>query len=460
MKNQIDRRHFLKLSAAATAGLAAPSLLTSCGSTAAPTAAPTSAPVTAPTAAATNPPEPVTLSLWYRYFWEPVKTTFEGFADQFQQKYPHITLEKNLFGDEDYKSTIQVAMASDDPPDLFYGYGGNWLKFMVDEGLVAEVSQYYDQYGWKDRLVDLAADVITIGGKYYSVPTEICTAGIYYNKTIFQEVGIEPAEIVTWDEFLGYCDKIRAAGYLPLVLGDKEGSWSQWWWDYAVARENGNDYRKQVVRGEVPINDKGVVTALERIMTDIFFNPKGYMNEDVNGLDLFGHLGLMASGTVGMTLLHSFVLPQLLPGMMETPYELGFFMYPQVHKDIPIANDLYVEGVQCISAKNPAPDEGAKWLDYMLSQEVQSAWAATSFMPPIAEAEASLPELTRDIYAIVQNYDSFAHLGLEFHPEVTTALYSNIQSIFDRSLTVQQAMDNAQKVAETTPWVGVPQGEA
>jgi ABC-type glycerol-3-phosphate transport system substrate-binding protein len=203
------------------------------------------------------------------------------------------------------------------------------------------------------------------------------------------------------------------------------------------------------------------VAALERIMTDIFFTPKGYMNEGINGLDIFGWLGLMASGTVGMTLLHSFVPPQLLPQLWgDKPFELGFFMYPQVHKEIPIANDLYVEGVQCISAKNPAPDEGAKWLDYMISPEVQSAWAATSFMPTVKGTEGSLPELTKNIYAIVQKYDSFAHLGLVFHPEVTTALYSNIQSVFDRSLTVQQAMDNAQKVAETTPWVGVPQGEA
>jgi ABC-type glycerol-3-phosphate transport system substrate-binding protein len=168
----------------------------------------------------------------------------------------------------------------------------------------------------------------------------------------------------------------------------------------------------------------------------------------------------MASGTVGMTLLHSFVPPQLLPQMMETPYELGFFMYPQVHAGIPIANDLYVEGVQCISAKNPAPDEGAKWLDFMISPEVQSAWAGTSFMPTVKGAEASLPDLTQDIYATVQKYDSFAHLDLEFHPEVVTAIFSNIQAVLNGSLTVQQAMDNAQKVAETTPWVGVPQGEA
>ncbi len=457
MSERMTRRDFFKFSAAVAAGLTAPSVLSACGGTTAPTGAPiaTTVPV-----AATQPPQPVNFSLWYRYFWDPVKTTFEGFTDQFQAKNPNITLEKNFFGDEDYKSTIKVAMASDNPPDLFYGYGGNWLKFLVDEGLVAEVSNYYDRYGWQGKLVDLAARVNTIGGKHYSVPTEICTAGIYTNKAIMEKAGIDPPEVVTWDEFLGYCDKIQAAGFLPLCLGNKEGGWTQWWWDYAVARENGNDYRKQVVRGEVPLNDKGVVSALDRVMKDIFFNPKGYMNEDINGLDIFGWLGLMASGTVGMTLLHSFVPPQLLPGMMQVPFELGFFMYPQVNKSIDIANDLYVEGVQCISAKNPAPDEGAKWLDFMLSPDTQAAWAATSFMPTIKGAEGSLPELTKNISATVSKYDSFAHLDLEFHPEVVTAIFSNIQAVLNGSQTVQQAMDAAQKVADTVPWVGVPQGEA
>jgi ABC-type glycerol-3-phosphate transport system substrate-binding protein len=458
MRKKIHRRDFLKLSAATAAGMAVPSMLAGCGSTPAP-AAPTAAAVE-PTAAVAAAAQPVTFSQWYRYFWEPVKGIFEGFIDDFTAKNPNITIEKNFFGDEDYKSTIKVAMASDDPPDLFYGYGGNWMKFLVEEGLVADVTPYYEQYGWKDRLVDLAADVITIGGKYYSVPTEICTAGIYYNKTIFEKAGIEPTEVVTWDEFLGYCDKIQDAGYLPMCLGNKEGGWTQWWWDYAVARENGNEYRKQVVRGEVPLNDKGVIAGLDRIMADIFFNPKGRMNEGINGLDIFGWLGLMASGTVGMTLLHSFVPPQFLPGMMEEPYELGFFMYPKVHDDIEIANDLYVEGVQAISAKNPAPDEGAKWLDYIIKPEVQSAWAATDFFPTVKGAESSLPDLDQGIYDTVRKYDSFAHLDLEFHPEVVTAIYSNIQAVLNESQTVQEAMDAAQKVAETTPWVGVPQGEA
>lgn len=460
MKQSISRRNFLKMGTAAIASLAAPTLLTGCQSAPTPSPAVSSAATatTAPTPVPTEAPKEVALSLWHRYFWEPTGPTFDGFVEEFTKKYPDITVEKNVFGDEDYKSTIQVAMASDDPPNLFYAYGGNWLKFFVDEGLVADISPYWEQYKWKDRLNERALKGVSYDGKYYAVPTELTTAGIYYNKKIFQEVGIEPPEVPTWEEFLGYCDKIKAAGYLPMCLGDKEDSFAQWWWDYAVVRENGNEYRKKVVRGEVPINDKGVVAALERIMTDIF--RAGNMNDNIVGLDIFGWLGLMAEGKTGMTLIHSFLPPQIIQALMPEPYEFGFFIYPQVHQDIEIANDLYVEGNQCISAKTSEKDEAAKWLDFVISEETQTKWAGISFIPTVKAAESALPPLTKGVYEMVSKYDSFAHLDLVFHPEVKTALFANIQAMLSGAVTEQEAMDTAQAVAEKAPWIGVPQGEA
>ena len=151
MQRSISRRKFLKVGTAALASLATPAFLAGCGSTPAPTSPPSTA-TSAPVPTSPPTPEEVTFSLWSRYFWEPVGPVFEGFVSKFQEKYPNITLENNVMGDSDYQSTIRVAMASDDRPDPFYAYGGNWLKFFVDEGLVADVTPYWEQYGWKDCL--------------------------------------------------------------------------------------------------------------------------------------------------------------------------------------------------------------------------------------------------------------------------------------------------------------------
>jgi ABC-type glycerol-3-phosphate transport system substrate-binding protein len=146
---------------------------------------------------------------------------------------------------------------------------------------------------------------------------------------------------------------------------------------------------------------------------------------------------------------------------MAEPYEIGFFIYPQVHADIEIANDLYVEGVQCLSERNPEKDIGAQWLDFIISEEIQAEWASNgTFIPTVRGAEQNLPVLAKSVYETVEKYDSFAHLDLVFHPEVVTAIFANIQSVLNGDMTEQEAMDAAQAVAEKAPWVGVPQGEA
>jgi ABC-type glycerol-3-phosphate transport system substrate-binding protein len=96
----------------------------------------------------------------------------------------------------------------------------------------------------------------------------------------------------------------------------------------------------------------------------------------------------------------------------------------------------------------------------MISPEVQTEWAAISFIPVVKGTEKALPPLTKYVYELGSKYDTFAHLDLEFHPEVKTSLLSNLQSMVSGELTPQEAMDAAQAVAETAPWVGVPQGEA
>jgi ABC-type glycerol-3-phosphate transport system substrate-binding protein len=439
---------------ATAAGLTTQALLAACApaSTPAPSTAPTNTPVPA------VPDEEFTMRLWYRYFWDPAGPLFESFAERFHEMHPNVSFEPNMTGDEDYKSAIKVAMASDDPPDIFYAYGGNWLKFFVEEGVVADLSPYWEQYNWKDRMDEKALMGAVFNGKYYSVPTEFTVTGMYYNKKIFQEAGIEASEIPSWDEFLGYCEKIQDAGYLPLAQGDKEGPQMQWWWDYAVVRENGNDYRKKVVRGEIPLNDRGVVAPLERVMTDVF--DAGFVNDNIVGLTWFDMFTMMAEGNVGMILMMSFPIPPFIIPMIEEPFELGYFLYPQVDKDIEIANDFYVEGNLCLSAKGAHKDVGAEWIDFVISPENQTEWASTAFIPTVKDAVNALDPLTMGAYELTNKYETFAHLDLVFHPEVATALLSNLQAMVNGQQTPQEAMDAAQAVAETAPWVGVPQGEA
>ena len=55
---------------------------------------------------------------------------------------------------------------------------------------------------------------------YYGVPIDITNIQMLYNKKIFEKSGLDPASPpVSWDEFIEYSRKIKAAGFEVFVSG-------------------------------------------------------------------------------------------------------------------------------------------------------------------------------------------------------------------------------------------------
>ena len=56
-------------------------------------------------------------------------------------------------------------------------------------------------------------------GKLYSIPSEIETLVLYYNKTLFEQNGWEPPK--TLDELTALAEQIDAAGVIPFAQRER-----------------------------------------------------------------------------------------------------------------------------------------------------------------------------------------------------------------------------------------------
>ncbi|MBI9108192.1 MAG: extracellular solute-binding protein [Spirochaetales bacterium] len=78
---------------------------------------------------------------------------------------------------------------------------------------------------WKAVVGQGAIDFNTgSDGKCYSLATGKWTLGYFYNKEMFDAVGIRPAK--NWDEFMTNCAALKAGGYTPLAMMTGENSWT------------------------------------------------------------------------------------------------------------------------------------------------------------------------------------------------------------------------------------------
>ena len=67
-------------------------------------------------------------------------------------------------------------------------------------------------------------------GKQYRTGFYAIGFGVAYNKELFEQAGLDPeAPPTTWDEFLAACEKLKAAGKIPIGGGVKDGFFGEWY---------------------------------------------------------------------------------------------------------------------------------------------------------------------------------------------------------------------------------------
>ena len=128
-------------------------------------------------------------------------------------------------GDANYAERIQVQISSGQLPPVVYGGGYALLDLALEADLVVDLTDVvnadpewaamYENDAWQ------AANCRD--GKIYASSSEGQLIGYFYNKELFEQVGIEPA--TTWDEFFDNCDKLLAAGITPLAMDTADGAW-------------------------------------------------------------------------------------------------------------------------------------------------------------------------------------------------------------------------------------------
>ena len=113
-----------------------------------------------------------------------------------------------------------------EPPLLISKHG------VADISSLAKGWQYFGDY-----VPSIASIATDSSGKVYGIPTDGYTLGIYYNRKMFQAVGLDPDKPpLTWDDFRSYAKKLTTAsvaGFAETSTGN-QGGWHFTNWMYTA----------------------------------------------------------------------------------------------------------------------------------------------------------------------------------------------------------------------------------
>ncbi|WP_225753760.1 extracellular solute-binding protein [Actinotalea sp. Marseille-Q4924] len=369
----------------------------------------------------------VELTFWHNSTTGPGAEYWDETAAMFEEE-TGIKVNIQAVQNEDMDGKLQTALNSGDAPDVFMARGGGKLADIVEAGQALDLTDLID-----DDVRDAVGGTLnafTVDGKVYGMPTSVLPGGIYYNKAMFEEAGIEgtPTTVAELEDAVA---KLKGIGVDPIALGGK-AAWPAAHWYYFFALRTCSQEAMEADAAAVQFEDpcwEQAAQELQDFASVEPFNP-GFLTTDAQG-SAASSAGMIANEQAAMELMGAWnpgVIADLTPD--KQPMEdLGWFPFPEVEggEGDPTAMMGGVDGYACW-AQAPA-EECAAFLNFYMSQERQEAYAeAFVTLPASQEAQGVVTDPA--LVDILEAYNEAAYvqvwLDTAFGQNVGNALNAGV----------------------------------
>jgi len=341
----------------------------------------------------------VTLTVWDQEVRGGQAAQIKRLNEQFQQKYPNVTIKRVARSFEDLNKTLKLAVSGPKAPDVVEANQGRPIMgTLVKGGLLEPLDPYAKAYGWDDRwsplLLDLnkfSSDGNEFGsGNLYGVSQMGEIVGVFYNKTKVSE----PPK--TLDEFETSLKEAKADGDIPIQFGNLDA------WpgihEYETVLAQTAD--KQAVRDFVfaregaSFDTPEFQAAAEKLQQWV---DAGYFTPDFNGTGYDPAWQRFAKGKGRYLIAGTWLTADLADQMGD---DVGFMLMPGTDEG---ADPVALGGESLpwsITSQSKNKDVAAAYIDFLTDANAATVLAETNNLPAMPVDEGSIAEgLPREVYA-------------------------------------------------------------
>lgn len=344
-----------------------------------------------------------------------------------------VDVEVNWAGSRDTRKTLTPALDAGETIDVFdediERVNITWGKYTMD------IQSLYDASDLNGKLnatlMDLAKSLG--GGSLHSIPYQPSTFVMMYNKDAFDKAGIT-AVPATWDDFMTDCDKLVAAGYIPMTVDD---AYMAALFGYLMDRVAGAKTAEAVAAGDFT-NEAVLKTAqvLQDMVSKGYIDPRAAANVYPQGQSN------IADESVAMYMNGTW-LPNEIKNQTKEGFRWGSFAMPNIAEggDGAESNNF---GAQCfaINKDTKYPNAAFALIQWLTSGEWDQKLADASIGVPMAN-DATWPDALTDAKAIIDNTTQRLPwaVDMENDANVNAAIKTNMAKMISGDLDAQGFAD-------------------
>jgi raffinose/stachyose/melibiose transport system substrate-binding protein len=380
-------------------------------------------------------------------------------VDRFNAANGSSPITATTFQNDAYKTKIKTALGAGQAPTIIWGWGGGGLRSYVQAGQVEDLTSWFEQNpAVKDRLFASSFGAATVDGKIYAMPAEtVAPIVLFYNKEVFEKVGVEPPQ--TWGDVMALVPKFNAKNIAPFSLGGQSRWTNMMWLEFMFDRIGGPEVFQAVFDAQKdawshPDSIAALTKVQELIKADGFIKGFSSITADSNADQALLYTGKAAMMLHGVWTYGSMNLDG---GDFVKSGKLGYMNFPTVEggKGDP-SNSVGNPGqyLSIYAKATPEQKETAKkfFATQVLSDAEVKQWVDAGSVPIVNGADAQLAsskdaEFLKFVYGIAANAKTFAQSWDQaLSPTAAEVLLDNIAKLFQLSITPEEYATNMNAV--------------
>lgn len=355
----------------------------------------------------------------------------------------------------DYLQARNARMASGSELDIIGADGPDPATFSSDGTAVELTNEKWMSNIDADSL-KLISQYTSTPGKQFSVVYEALTFGVWYNKDMFKQYGIEPPE--DYEQFIAVCDKLKASGVAPLVQGGKD----VWPFDQELNMLLENVYHTHptfwvdAYAGKVKFTDADILQEAQKLA--ILEPGKGYYAEGSLSTTYDQAWQVMLQKKAAMWFMGSWASEVMKGSGVQPDFEVGVFTPPFNDKGESQWNVKILSRHYMVLAKSKKIDAAKDFLGFMTQPEIAQIYAdqgkTISSVKGVTSTTMVAGADWAKIFALPSGGENkLNNVGSDGKLYVAGAEFQKIRNaneayIVDGSMTIEQYCESLQKAVE------------
>jgi multiple sugar transport system substrate-binding protein len=380
----------------------------------------------------------VEVNVWH--YWDGTNAdTFQAMAEEYNASHEGVNIKTSNVPNADFLTKLRASATSNSLPDIAIG-DLVWVPQINELGSLVDLGPLLPAEVLSDINPALTS-FGTIDGKQVSVPVSANNLGFMYNRTLFEEAGLDPdSPPTTWEELLEDGKAILEAtgkpGYDLFTQAGDNGEGLTWNFQVNLWQAGGEFLTEDnsAAAFNTPAGKKALDYWLELI---------------TSGVSPYAKWGEFEKGEGGSAQEGSWMVGIWAP---DPPFEFDVAKVPHPADGV-AATNLGGEQAMVFDNSDAEAKAAADFLAWFLEPEQVTSWSEATGMLPVTNSVATGDEYLTWVDEnqprlrpyVEQMADAHARPNTPLYPAISFAFAQQLEKAFAGEVSAQEALDAAEE---------------